>query len=71
VGTDGAALDRLLAAYRERCLSIGAELRVSRPAGEDLVGTGVGVGPRGELLVDAEGTVVPVVVGDVVHAGAR
>ncbi len=71
VGTDGAALDRLLAAYRERCLSIGADLTVSRPGAEDLVGTGVGVGSRGELLVDTGGTVVPVVVGDVVHASAR
>ena len=71
VGTDAHSLDRLLDAYRGRCLSIGAELRVSRPGAEDLVGTGVGVGPLGELLVEADGTQVPVVVGDVVHATAQ
>jgi BirA family biotin operon repressor/biotin-[acetyl-CoA-carboxylase] ligase len=71
VGTDAAALDRLLESYRERCLSVGASLRVSRPGAEDLVGVGVGVGDRGELLVDVEGTVVPVVAGDVVHADTR
>jgi BirA family biotin operon repressor/biotin-[acetyl-CoA-carboxylase] ligase len=70
VGTDPGALDRLLGAYRDRCLSVGADLRVVRPGAEDLVGVGAGIGPKGELLVDVEGTRVPVVVGDVVHAGA-
>ncbi len=69
-GTDPAALDGLLARYRQRCLSVGASLRVALPAGQDLVGTGVGIGRTGELLVDVEGTVVPVVVGDVIHASA-
>ena len=51
------ALDRLLAAYRERCISIGAQLRVARPGADDLVGTGAGIGSHGELLVEtAEGT---------------
>jgi BirA family biotin operon repressor/biotin-[acetyl-CoA-carboxylase] ligase len=68
VGTDAQAIERLLGAYRERCTSVGAALRVVRPGAEDLVGTGVGIGPAGELLVDVEGAHVPVVVGDVVHA---
>jgi len=71
VGNDAASLDRLLDGYRERCTSVGAQLTVSRPGAEDLVGTGAGVGPTGELLVDVDGTQVPVVVGDVVHAAAR
>jgi BirA family biotin operon repressor/biotin-[acetyl-CoA-carboxylase] ligase len=71
VGTDPAALDRLLAAYRERCLSVGVPLRVTRPGAEDLVGLGAGIGPTGELIVDVEGTLVPVVVGDVVHAATE
>jgi BirA family biotin operon repressor/biotin-[acetyl-CoA-carboxylase] ligase len=71
VGTDAAALDRLLESYRDRCLSVGASLRVARPGAEDLVGVGSGIGSRGELLVDVDGTVVPVVAGDVVHAGTR
>ncbi len=71
VGTEPAALDRLLDAYRDRCTSIGAELRVVRPGAGDLVGVGAGIGPRGELLVATDGGEVPVVVGDVVHAVAR
>ena len=68
VGTEAAALDRLLESYRERCISVGVGLRVVRPGADDLVGTGVGIGPAGELLVDVDGTQVPVVVGDVLHA---
>ncbi|MCU0283813.1 MAG: biotin--[acetyl-CoA-carboxylase] ligase [Candidatus Nanopelagicales bacterium] len=72
IGADPEALDRLLGGYRDRCTSIGAQLRVARPGAEDLVGTGAGIGPRGELLVAvAGGDAVPVVVGDVVHASAR
>lgn len=70
VGTDAVALDRLLGAYRERCISVGAQLRVVRPGADDLVGVGVGIGPTGELLVVSDGQTVPVVVGDVVHAAA-
>ena len=70
IGTDSTALDKLLDAYRARCVSIGAELRVVRPGADDLVGTGAGIGPHGELLVDTAGGQVPVVVGDVVHAEA-
>lgn len=70
VGTDPAAVDRLLGGYRDRCLSVGAELRVQRPGAEDLVGVGAGIGPHGELLVDSGGAQVPVVVGDVLHAAA-
>ncbi len=70
VGSDASAVDRLLAPYRARSLSVGASLRVVRPAGEDIVGVGKGIGRTGELLVDVEGSVVPVVVGDVVHASA-
>ena len=71
VGTDSAALDRLLESYRERCLSIGAPLQVARPGAGDLVGVGAGIGSTGELLVDVDGAVVPVVAGDVVHAATR
>jgi BirA family transcriptional regulator, biotin operon repressor / biotin---[acetyl-CoA-carboxylase] ligase len=68
VHTDQHALDRLLGAYRERCLSVGTQLRVSRPGAEDLVGRGAGIGAHGELLVQTANGTVPVVVGDVVHA---
>jgi BirA family biotin operon repressor/biotin-[acetyl-CoA-carboxylase] ligase len=67
IGTDPAALDRLLGGYRERCTSIGSQLRVARPGADDLVGRGSGIGGGGELLVDADGTEVAVFVGDVEH----
>jgi BirA family transcriptional regulator, biotin operon repressor / biotin---[acetyl-CoA-carboxylase] ligase len=70
VATDPQALDRLLASYRDRCISIGAELTVAGPGGERMRGRGAGIGPRGELLVDTGDRTVPVVVGDVVHASA-
>lgn len=68
VGTDAQSLDRLLGAYRERCISIGAPLGVARPGAADLVGVGVGISPNGALLVDSAGSEVAVVVGDVTHA---
>lgn len=68
VGTDEQSLDRLLGAYRERCLSVGSRLSISRPGAPDVVGVGAGVGPTGALLVDSDGTQVAVVVGDVTHA---
>ena len=71
VGTDTESLDRLLQSYRERCLSIGAPLSVSRPGLDDLVGVGSGISPTGALLVDADGSQVAVVVGDVTHAPLR
>ncbi len=67
VGTDEASLDRLLQAYRGRCLSVGSRLNVVRPGGADLSGTGVGISPAGALLVDVAGSQVPVVAGDVTH----
>ena len=71
VGTDTDSLDRLLQSYRERCISIGAPLSVSRPGLDDLVGVGSGISPTGALLVDADGSQVAVVVGDVTHAPLR
>lgn len=71
VGTDAAALDRLLMAYRERCISVGAQIEVSRPGSPNLVGRGTGIGPRGELLVETADGVEAVTVGDVVHASTQ
>ncbi len=71
VGTDPEALDKLLGAYRERCISVGAQVSVSRPGAADLVGTAIAIGPGGELVVDADGEAVSVTVGDVVHASAQ
>ena len=70
VHTDQPAMDALLGAYRERCTSVGAQLRVSRPGADDVVGRGAGIGSHGELLVETADGTVPVVVGDVVHAAS-
>ena len=70
VSADTQALDQLLKAYRDRCISIGSELTVAGPDGTQLQGRGAGIGPHGELLVDTGEKVVPVVVGDVVHVSA-
>lgn len=71
VGTDEHAIDRLLDAYRDRCTSIGAPLTVTRPGQDGVTGVGAGIGSRGELLVDTDHGVVPVVAGDVVHAATQ
>lgn len=57
------------AAYRERCLSLGREVRVSMPSGEILVGVATAIGPDGRLVVtDQQGIDRSVAAGDVVHA---
>ncbi len=71
VGTDPQSMDQLLVAYRERCISLGAQLSVTRPGAPDLIGTGAGIGPTGALLVDSDGEQVVVVAGDVTHAAAH
>lgn len=53
----------LLAAYRERCVTIGREVRVHLPAGGELTGLAKDVDGDGRLVVDG----VPVGAGDVVH----
>ncbi len=71
VGSDAQSLDQLLVAYRERCISLGAQLTVARPGVPDLAGTGTGISPTGGLVVDTGGEQVTVVVGDVTHAAAQ
>ena len=59
-----------LRANYERALStLGLAVRVEQHHGE-LLGTAVGIDRRGQLLVDVEGDVVTVEVGDVVHLRA-
>lgn len=57
----------LLAAYRERCTTLGREVRVELAAGE-LVGRAEDVDPAGRLLVRTpDGRAHPVLAGDVTH----
>ncbi len=55
--------DAVLAAYRERCVTLGRQVRVHLPAGGELTGLARDVDGDGRLVVDG----VPVGAGDVVH----
>ncbi|HEX3003748.1 MAG TPA: biotin--[acetyl-CoA-carboxylase] ligase [Angustibacter sp.] len=56
------------AAYRERCATIGQQVRVELPGGDALVGEAEGVDDAGCLLVrPSSGQVRALAVGDVVH----
>ncbi|MGL5406532.1 MAG: biotin--[acetyl-CoA-carboxylase] ligase [Propionibacteriaceae bacterium] len=57
--------------YRERCGTIGRQVKVQLDAeqaqGTATVGTAIGVDEEGSLLVFTEGNVVPVSAGDAIH----
>jgi BirA family biotin operon repressor/biotin-[acetyl-CoA-carboxylase] ligase len=56
------------AAYREACTTLGREVVVQLPTGEDLTGTAEGVDDEGRLLVrDAAGAERALAAGDVRH----
>ena len=55
-------------AYRELCLTIGRDVVVTLPNGEQLQGRAVGVGDDGQLHVRTAETTVSVAAGDVIHA---
>lgn len=57
-----------LADYRGLCSSIGADVHVVLPGGEEFPGRGVGVTDDGHLVVDTGSTSRIVVAGDVLHA---
>lgn len=64
---DDGRSELLLAAYVERCATLGRAVRVDLADGE-LVGTARAVGPDGSLVVEApDGTRRSVTAGDVVH----
>ena len=60
--------DAALADYRGLCSSIGADVHVMLPGGEEFAGRGVEVTDEGHLVVDTESTSRIVVAGDVLHA---
>ena len=57
----------LSADYQARCVTLGRQVRVQLPAGDELVGTAVGVDGDGGLQVDPGSGAVTVSAGDVVH----
>jgi BirA family biotin operon repressor/biotin-[acetyl-CoA-carboxylase] ligase len=72
--TLGAWLDRwaadprdVAAPYRQRCLTLGQEVRVHLPGGDALTGTAAAVDQEGRLVLDTASGPVPLSAGDVVH----
>lgn len=59
--------EAIVAEFRTRCSTLGTVVRVERIGRADLVGVAIDVDADGHLLVDSDGTVHDVVVGDVVH----
>jgi BirA family transcriptional regulator, biotin operon repressor / biotin---[acetyl-CoA-carboxylase] ligase len=59
--------DAFLAKYRERCITVGREVRAMLPS-SDIVGTATGIDADGQLLVTTEdGTTHTISAADVVH----
>jgi BirA family biotin operon repressor/biotin-[acetyl-CoA-carboxylase] ligase len=63
-----AGSDFAMDAYRERCVTIGRDVSVTMPSGEQLQGRAVGVGTDGQLHVRTAETTVSIAAGDVIHA---
>lgn len=61
-GTEG------MAEYRRLCLTIGRDVTVRLPSGEELTGHAVGIADDGRLGVHVTGKTVYVAAGDVIHA---
>ena len=59
--------DRLLSDYRDRCQTIGAQVRVVLPGDREIVGVARSIDDRGRLCVESEGETLAVSAGDVVH----
>jgi BirA family biotin operon repressor/biotin-[acetyl-CoA-carboxylase] ligase len=54
-------------AYLHHCATVGRQVRVLLPAGDELVGTATMVDPEGRLMVTADGVRHRVAAGDVLH----
>ena len=63
----GATLAGVRAAYRQACVTIGAQVDVHQPGGGLLRGTATGVDDSGRLVLDTERGRVVHAAGDVVH----
>ena len=63
--------DDLRGVYRERCGTIGRQVKVQLDAeqaqGETTEGTAIGVDEEGSLLIFVDGNVVPISAGDAIH----
>ncbi|HWC12533.1 MAG TPA: biotin--[acetyl-CoA-carboxylase] ligase [Acidimicrobiales bacterium] len=58
---------RTLADYRDRCETLGREVRVTVPGGRTAAGVAAGVDGAGRLVLDSDGVASVLAVGDVEH----
>jgi BirA family biotin operon repressor/biotin-[acetyl-CoA-carboxylase] ligase len=64
-----AGRERTLADYRDRCETLGRQVRVTLPGGRTQAGVAVGVDDSGRLVLDADGTATVLSVADVEQVG--
>jgi BirA family transcriptional regulator, biotin operon repressor / biotin---[acetyl-CoA-carboxylase] ligase len=57
----------LLRQYHKLSATLGHQVRVELPGGTVLTGLATGVGPDGQLLIEADGTSHAIAAGDVIH----
>jgi BirA family transcriptional regulator, biotin operon repressor / biotin---[acetyl-CoA-carboxylase] ligase len=62
-----AGRERTLSDYRDRCETLGRQVRVTLPGGRTLAGVAADVDDSGRLVLDAAGTATVLSVGDVEH----
>lgn len=62
-----AGADALASDYREHSATLGSQVKVVLPGGDDMLGTAVEVDEQGRLLVDTNGGREAVSAGDIVH----
>jgi BirA family transcriptional regulator, biotin operon repressor / biotin---[acetyl-CoA-carboxylase] ligase len=65
--TSEAGRQQTLADYRDRCETLGREVRVSLPGGRTLEGVAAGVDDEGRLVLGSRGGTSTLAVGDVEH----
>jgi len=67
-----AELSGVASTYREVCLTLGEQVRVTRPPGDDLLGVASAIDSAGRLIVtDGDGLSTTVAAGDVHHVRSR
>ncbi len=59
----------LVAEYRELCTTIGRRVRATTTSGEHVVGTAMGIGAGGDLLVETSAGQASIGFGEVIHLG--
>ncbi|HJP66438.1 MAG TPA: biotin--[acetyl-CoA-carboxylase] ligase, partial [Actinomycetota bacterium] len=64
---DDGLRDRVLSRYRELCSTLGRRVRATVSLGREVEGVAVGIGPRGELIVETDRATETVGFGEITH----